>query len=102
MLLQLFQVHEEHVRTVLLAHLEAYVEHFTPEQLRTVILPQVRDRRRLGIRELGGRGVGTAGADQRGWKRLWLSEGSTGGPEAAIRLKLKLPGGPIRKGQSVN
>ncbi|XP_045439200.1 protein-associating with the carboxyl-terminal domain of ezrin isoform X7 [Pipistrellus kuhlii] len=46
-LLQLFQVHEEHVRTALLAHLEAYVEHFTPEQLRTVILPQVL----LGLRD---------------------------------------------------
>lgn len=46
-LLRLFQVHEEHVRTVLLAHLEAYVEHFTPEQLRTVILPQVL----LGLRD---------------------------------------------------
>lgn len=40
-LLQLFQVHEEHVRMVLLSHLEAYVSHFTQEQLRTVILPQV-------------------------------------------------------------
>lgn len=39
-LLQLFQVHEEHVRMVLLSHLEAYVGHFTQEQLRTVILPQ--------------------------------------------------------------
>lgn len=48
MLLQLFEVHEEHVRTVLLSHLEAYVEHFTPEQLRTVILPQVRDHLRWG------------------------------------------------------
>ncbi|CAK6439537.1 unnamed protein product [Pipistrellus nathusii] len=47
LLLQLFQVHEEHVRTALLAHLEAYVEHFTPEQLRTVILPQVL----LGLRD---------------------------------------------------
>lgn len=40
-LLQLFQVHEEHVRMVLLSHLEAYVGHFTQEQLRTVVLPQV-------------------------------------------------------------
>lgn len=40
-LLQLFQVHEEHVRLVLLAHLEAYVGLFSPEQLRSVILPQV-------------------------------------------------------------
>lgn len=46
-LLQLFQVHEEHVRMVLLSHLEAYVGHFTQEQLRTVILPQVL----LGLRD---------------------------------------------------
>lgn len=46
-LLQLFQVHEEHVRMVLLSHLEAYVSHFTQEQLRTVILPQVL----LGLRD---------------------------------------------------
>lgn len=49
-LLRLFAVHEEHVRTVLLSHLEAYVEHFSPEQLRTVILPQVSSGRRLGQR----------------------------------------------------
>ena len=40
-LLQLFEVHEEHVRMVLLSHLEAYVEHFTQEQLKKVILPEV-------------------------------------------------------------
>ena len=50
MLLQLFEVHEEHVRMVLLSHLEAYVEHFTPEQLKKVILPQVRDGRRAQAR----------------------------------------------------
>ncbi|XP_055964539.1 LOW QUALITY PROTEIN: protein-associating with the carboxyl-terminal domain of ezrin [Sorex fumeus] len=46
-LLQLFQVHEEHVRLVLLGHLDAYVGHFSPEQLRGVILPQVL----LGLRD---------------------------------------------------
>ncbi|KAK2495401.1 hypothetical protein MC885_012905 [Smutsia gigantea] len=46
-LLRLFEVHEEHVRVVLLSHLGAYVEHLPREQLRTVILPQVL----LGLRD---------------------------------------------------
>ncbi|XP_036891214.1 protein-associating with the carboxyl-terminal domain of ezrin [Sturnira hondurensis] len=46
-LLRLFEVHEEHVRLVLLTHLEAYAAHFTREQLRTIVLPQVL----LGLRD---------------------------------------------------
>lgn len=57
-LLQLFQVHEEHVRMVLLSHLEAYVGHFTQEQLRTVILPQVSRGGGSGARPAGQVGAG--------------------------------------------
>ncbi|XP_036756830.2 protein-associating with the carboxyl-terminal domain of ezrin isoform X2 [Manis pentadactyla] len=46
-LLRLFEVHEEHVRVVLLSHLEAYAGHLPREQLRTVVLPQVL----LGLRD---------------------------------------------------
>ena len=53
-LLRLFEVHEEHVRVVLLSHLEAYVGHFTQEQLKKVVLPQVGGR-------LAGRRAGSSG-----------------------------------------